>query len=385
MRYQTLDRIQKKKADYNLIMSGRDTGKSTSMTKLLIDDYKKYGRRFIRLFRKRGNNFNSADTWFDEYKEGGKFYAGDEFSFDGENYYINGDFFGTSAIVSMAGTYRSRVYDPRIYHAVYDEYIGVTMDEYVEEEVKKFLSILTTCFRHRERKVWLLGNNYNEMSKFNPYHTYFGIDIDRDKLKQGDIKVYKSKRFKNPAVIAFEFGRIAYEREEEIPKGERLDGNEVATTGEFGKQWDVFDQKERYGSPISFLRDSIDNYYISDTFDRCYFPVINEEMQCVDWVSTQDDLNQIGKRGDEEEYNRLLDYREYFIHLYGEEEYNSAVQAAVPYQITYPMLAYGNRYGENCDDFLSGIRRLYRGYTYQYCDSNIKYIFERIILRGIMT
>lgn len=384
MKYQTLDRILKKKADYNLIMAGRDTGKSTAMTKYLIEEYKKYGRKFLRLFRKRGNSFNAADSWFDEYKQGGKFETGDDFTFDGENYYINGDFFGATAIVSMAGTYRSKVYDPRIYHAVFDEYIGVTMDEYVEEEVKKFLSILTTCFRHRERKVWLLGNNYNENSKYNPYHTYFGIDIDRDKLKQGDIKVYKSKRFKNPAVIAFEFGRIAYENEEEIPKGERLDGNDVATTGNFGKVWDVFDQKERYPAPISFLRDSIDNYFISDTFNRCYFAVVNEEMQCIDWIATPDDLTQIGKSGNLDEYKALTEYRDYFVNLYGQTDYDAAVMESMPYEITYPLYSGGNRYGENCDDFLTGIRRIYRGYTYQYCDSNIKYLFERIVLRGIM-
>lgn len=384
MKYQTLDRILKKKADYNLIMAGRDTGKSTAMTKHLIDEYKKYGRKFIRLFRKRGNSFNSADSWFDEYKAGGKFETGDDFTFDGENYYINGDLFGATAIISMAGTYRSKVYDPRIYHAVFDEYIGVTMDEYVEEEVKKFLSILTTCFRHRERKVWLLGNNYNDCSKHNPYHLYFGIDIDRDKLKQGDIKVYKSKRFKDPATIAFEFGRIAYENETEIPKAERLDGNEVATTGNFGKVWDVFDQKERYPNPVSFLRDSIDNYFIADTFNRCYFAVINDEMQCIDWITTTDDLTQIGKSGNLDEYRALIEYREYFINLYGETDYEAAVMGAMPYEITYPLYCDGNRYGENCDDFLTGIRRIYRGYTYQYCDSNIKYLFERIVLRGIM-
>lgn len=384
MKYQTLTRILRKNADYNLIMAGRDTGKSTAMTRHLIDEYKKHGRRFLRLFRQTGNSYAAADSWFDEYKPGGKFETGDDFSFDGENYYINGDFFGTIAVISLAKKYRSKVYDPRIYHAVFDEYIGLTYDEYVPGEVSKFKAILTTCFRHRERRVWLLGNNYNEDSKFNPYHEYFGIDIDAQKIKQGDIRVYKSKNFRDPAVIAFEFGRIAYEAEKEIPKAERLDNNDVATSGNFARPWDVFIQRERYEHPISFLRDSIDNYFICDTFGHCYFPVANDDMQCIDWVSTEDDLTEIGNGGDVEQYNALTEYREYFTSLYGADDYEQAVMQAMPYKITYPLYSGGNRFGENCDDFLTGIRRIYRGYSYQYCDSNVKHIFERIVQRGIM-
>ena len=384
MKYQTLDRISKKNATYNLIMAGRDTGKSTTMTRKLIDDFKNYGHRFLRLFRKTGSSYNAAGTWFDEYNEGGKFYEGDTFTYNASEgrYYINGEFFGETAIVSLAYTYRSRVYDPRIYHAVYDEYIGITPDEYVDGEVKKFLAILTTCFRHRDRRVWLLGNNYNEMSKYNPFHTYFGIDIDRDHLKQGDIKIYKSKRFKHPALIAFEFGRIAYEREDEIPLAERLDGNEVATSGDFARPWDVFELSERYPDPPSFMRDSCDNYYIADVYGRCYFPVINEELQCVDWVSTPEDLTQLGKGGDEEKYNALISYEDYFIEKYGEEEYYNELERCLPYEIGIPLFMNRNRYGENCQGFLTGINRQYKGYTFMYCDGNIKYLFERVILQN---
>lgn len=385
MKYQTLDRIKRKNADYNLIMAGRDTGKSTAITGELIKDFKEHGRKFIRLFRKTGASFNAAGSWFDEYNEGGKFYAGDkiEFRADGR-YYINNEFFGETAIISIAYTYRSKVYDPAIYHAVYDEYIGITPDEYVEGEVKKFFSILTTCFRHRERKVWLLGNNYNEMSKYNPFHTYFRIDIDRDKIKQGDIRTYKSKRFKDPAIIAFEFGRIAYEGEKEIPRAERVDGNEVATSGDFARPWDVFIQEDRYPKQPSFMRDSIDNYFVADTYGRCYFPVVNEELQCIDWVSCPEDLASIGKNGDEARYNALINYQEYFMEQYGEEEYFKALEEVQPYEIAIPLLKGGNRYGENCQGFISGIKKVYTGFTYQYADGNIKYLFERIILGAKM-
>ena len=385
MIYQSLTRIKKKNATYNLIMAGRDTGKSTAITGELIDDYKATGHKFIRLFRKTGNSYDAADSWFDEYNEGGKFYEGDVFEFRSDsNYYINGELFGYTAIISLARNYRSGVYPASVYTAVYDEYIGITPDEYVDGEVKKFKSILTTVFRHRECKIWLLGNNYNEMSKYNPYHTYFGIDIDRDKIKQGDIRVYKSKRFKNPAKIAFEFGRIAYESEEEIPLSERIDGNEVATSGEFARPWDVFIQDDRYEHRPSFLRDSIDNYFIADTFGRCYFPVVNEELQSIDWISTPEDLLAIGKTGDETHYKALIDYADYFMEQYGEEEYYEELENSMPYDIAIPLFKEGNRYGENCQGFISGVNKIYTGFTYQYADGNIKYLFEKIILGNKM-
>ena len=211
MKYQSLTRIMRKKATYNLIMAGRDTGKSTAVCRdVCIKDYLDNGHLFIRFFRKTGNVYDSADSWFDEFTTGGKFDCGHVITYQDGKYYMDGKLFGETAIISLSKNYRSARFDPRIYNCVFDEYIGLSPDEYVDGEINKFKALLTTVFRHRPRRVWLLGNNYNEMSKYNPYHTYFGIDIDRDKLKQGDIKVYKSSRFKNPALIAFEFGRIAY-------------------------------------------------------------------------------------------------------------------------------------------------------------------------------
>lgn len=378
MKYQTLKRIKKKNADYNIIMAGRDSGKSTAITRELIEDYKKTGHKFIRLFR-RVSYYNTASTWFDEYNEGGKFYSGDSIEFKDGNYYINGEVFGYTAIISLATRYKSNVYDTKIYTAVFDEYQEISPDSYVDGEVKKFFSILTTVFRHRERRVWLLGNNDNESNKFNPYHRFFGIDIDRDNIRQGDIKVYKSDKWKDPAVIAFEFGQMAYESEIEIPKAERIDGNNVGTTGDFARPYDVFIQEDYYPTKPSFFRDSIDNIFISDVYDRCYFPIINEELQSIDWVSTPDNLNEIGKGGDEEKYNALMTYSDYYIEKYGEEEYISELESSIPYDIAIPLYANGNRYGENCEMFMVGLFKTYRGFTHRYCDSNIKFIFERIV------
>lgn len=402
MKYQSLKRIKKKNADYNIIMAGRDTGKSTAITGELIDEFKKYHRGFIRMIR-RTNYGVAAESWFEDYSStgthedeygevqpGGLFYDGvNDITFgeygELEAYFFNGELFGLVLYLSQATAYKSMVFPKFIYNAVFDEYIEDTQSRYLDAEITKFLSILSTVFRKRERKVWLLGNNLNDESKYNPYHRYFNIDIDRDRLKPGDIKIYKSKRFKDPAIIAFEFGQMAYEGEKEIPKADRLDGYNVGTSGDFARPYDVFLQDVEYPVQPSFLRQSIDNFYIADTTNRCYFPVVNEQMQSIDWLHSPEDLNRIGCSGDAEKYNILIQYPEYFIDQYGEDNYYKALEDVFPYEIAVPLYSNGNRYGENAEAFTSGINDIYKGFTYRYCDSNIKFIFEQIILKQNMT
>ena len=401
MKYQSLKRIKKKNADYNIIMAGRDTGKSTAITGELIDEFLKYHRGFIRIIR-RTNYGVAAESWFEDYAEAGTHEDADGnvlphgLFYDGQNditfgeygeleaYFLNGELFGLVLYLSQASAYKSMVFPKFIYHAVFDEYIEDTQSRYLDAEITKFLSILSTVFRKRERKVWLLGNNLNDESKYNPYHRYFNIDIDRDRIKQGDIRIYKSKKYKDPAIIAFEFGLMAYEQEKEIPKGDRLDNYAVGTSGGFTRPFDVFLQDSEYPVQPSFLRQSIDNFYISDTTERCYFPIVNESLQSIDWIYTAEDLNRIGETGDSEKYNTLIQYPEYFIDQYGEDNYYKALEDVFPYDIAVPLYAKGNRYGENAEAFTSGINDVYKGFTYRYCDSNIKFIFENIILKANM-
>lgn len=381
MRYQTLTRILKKGAEYNFIMSGRSTGKSTAMGKHLIEDYKNYNHKFIRVFR-RLSYMESAETWFDEFSQGGKFSEGDKIEFKDGCYYINGDLFGYTAVLSLSSRYKSTVYDSDIYNFVFDEYIEIAPDEYLDKEINKFMALISTVFRGRTGKIFCLGNNINEDSKYNPYHRYFGIDIDKQNIKQGQIKVYQSKKFDKPAKIAFEYGLIAYEQKDEIPILQRVDGNEVATSGDFAKVWNIFRQKDEYKNDISFLRDSIDNFYIADSIDKEYFAIVNDDMQSIDFVqcSKNTTISSIGKYKDDEYYNKLVTYPEIYINEMGENEYYKALEVFTPYETAVPLYDNGNRYGANCKLFLSGLNEFYNGYTFRYCDGNVKFIVENIII-----
>lgn len=395
MRYQTVQKLAKQKTNYKVLMSGRSTGKSTSMSKYLIDRFERENATFIRLVRNITYTVD-ADSYFDAWSYGGKFYdsappktydtriityeyyysnEGTRVQGDPMTYYYNGIPFGRVLVLSQSAKYKGGVFPESIKTFVFDEYIEISMLNYLDNEYDNFMSILSTVCRLRsDVEVWLLGNNLNEDSKYNPYHMKWGIDIDRDNLKQGDLKIYKSNLFKKPAKIAFEYGLIAYENEDEIPLLQRVPGNDVATSGDFAKSFDIFDQEREYPN-IDFLRDSVNNFYMRGDNDKYYFFILNTVKQCFDIVSTTTVIDGIGKSGDEKRYNTLIRYRDIFIAQYGEEYYNREVETMLPYDITIPIYNHHTIYGQNLSLFVDKAREKYRGYSVRYCDGNVKYLW----------
>lgn len=395
MRYQTVQKLAKQKTNYKVLMSGRSTGKSTSMSKYLIDRFERENATFIRLVRNITYTVD-ADSYFDAWSYGGKFYdsappktydtriityeyyysnEGTRIQGDPMTYYYNGIPFGRVLVLSQSAKYKGGVFPESIKTFVFDEYIEISMLNYLDNEYDNFMSILSTVCRLRsDVEVWLLGNNLNEDSKYNPYHMKWGIDIDRDNLKQGDLKIYKSNLFKKPAKIAFEYGLIAYENEDEIPLLQRVPGNDVATSGDFAKSFDIFDQEREYPN-IDFLRDSVNNFYMRGDNDKYYFFILNTTKQCFDIVSTSTIIDNIGKSGDEKRYNTLIRYRDIFIAQYGEEYYNREVETMLPYDITIPIYNHHTIYGQNLSLFVDKAREKYRGYSVRYCDGNVKYLW----------
>lgn len=395
MRYQTVQKLAKQKTNYKVLMSGRSTGKSTSMSKYLIDRFERENATFIRLVRNITYTVD-ADSYFDAWSYGGKFYdsappktydtriityeyyysnEGTRVQGDLMTYYYNGIPFGRVLVLSQSAKYKGGVFPESIKTFVFDEYIEISMLNYLDNEYDNFMSILSTVCRLRsDVEVWLLGNNLNEDSKYNPYHMKWGIDIDRDNLKQGDLKIYKSNLFKKPAKIAFEYGLIAYENEDEIPLLQRVPGNDVATSGDFAKSFDIFDQEREYPN-VDFLRDSVNNFYMRGDNDKYYFFILNTVKQCFDIVSTNTIIDDIGKSGDEKRYNTLIRYRDIFIAQYGEEYYNREVETMLPYDITIPIYNHHTIYGQNLSLFVDKAREKYRGYSVRYCDGNVKYLW----------
>lgn len=395
MKHQTVTRLAKAKTNYKVLMSGRSTGKSTDMARYLIERFEKKGYCFCRLVRNTTYTVD-ADSYFDRFNPDGEFYEkfkpkgkGDRlitYEFYYENgrringdpytYYYNGEIFGIVRVLSLSTKYKGGVYTDLIKTFVFDEYIELSMLNYLDNEYDAFMSILSTICRMRsDVEVWLLGNNMNEDSKYNPYHKKWGIDIDRDNLKPGDLKIYSSNIFKNPAKIAFEYGLMAYENEDEIPLLQRVPGNEVATSGTFAEQYDIFNQAIVYPDQLNFLRDSVNNYYIKADNGKYYYFIINEELQCFDIVQSEINISEIGKTGDERRFNTLTKYRDAFINQYGEENYNNELMLSLPYSITVPLYDNHTIYGQNLTLFVESARKKFPGYSVRYADGNVKYLW----------
>jgi hypothetical protein len=148
------------------------------------------------------------------------------------------------------------------------------------------------------------------------------------------------------SILDFDSDYFQYENEDEIPLLQRVPGNDVATSGDFAKSFDIFDQEREYPN-VDFLRDSVNNFYMRGDNDKYYFFILNTVKQCFDIVSTNTVIDDIGKSGDEKRYNTLIRYRDIFIAQYGEEYYNREVETMLPYDITIPIYNHHTIYGQN--------------------------------------
>lgn len=166
MYYHTLDEMFNKKDEYNFIVDGKCTGKTTAMTGFLIKQFKENGRMFVRLFRSKIDLMWSRDLWFHDYGDS------DHITFDGKNYYLNGELFGETAVISLVEKYNYNDFNDKIYYAVFDDYNCTNIPCYLENEVNKFKDILKIIFKNREKQVFLIGNNDSYILENDPYYLY---------------------------------------------------------------------------------------------------------------------------------------------------------------------------------------------------------------------
>ena len=128
-----------------------------------------------------GGKYNAITTW-----NAGIYFA----NLDEETGKLEkGPRFGCMFGLSWDTHYKSLSY-PRITSAVYEEFI--TDGQYLQNEPKRFMNLLSTIFRSRpQSKVILVGNT---ISRINPYFKYFNLrNIPRMKPNQIDYYSFKYK------------------------------------------------------------------------------------------------------------------------------------------------------------------------------------------------
>lgn len=299
MKYYNIKDIADMNCEYNIIYGGRASGKSYQMATYLLDEFIDYGRQFVRLIRSWGQG-KGLDTYFQEIIDNDPKKYKDikvEFTKDtGFKYTCNGEIFGYVIPLSCEQNYKSNQY-PEVVNVVYEEFVAPTPADYLdgcgENELRAFKSVLSTIFRHRAGRVWLVGNSMNTS---NPYFEFFGIDGST--LKVGDLKKFTRmitlKGKSVPAAsVAVEFVPIGYTDPNEIPIMMRIPDNEIAITGAIEESKNVVNTIHRIynesghlmGVTIDGIDPNIENpvlmwigesdmrYYAIQTFDGNFYIV----------------------------------------------------------------------------------------------------------------
>ena len=208
--WETLDKI---KAEWLILLGGRNNGKSFASKEYLIRHYLKTGGQFayIRRYKEDCKQYMVQEYFSDIISDkdginhlmewtGGKYNtvvtynSGIYFGFMSEETgkVERGPMFGRMFGLSWATHYKSLSF-PQIDTAVYEEFI--TDGEYLRtstgSEVKIMMNLISTIFRDKKGKVLLVGNT---VSRINPFFKEFGLKgVPKQQPNSIDYYSYKYK------------------------------------------------------------------------------------------------------------------------------------------------------------------------------------------------
>ena len=234
--YYNADKLISYDFDYNIVTGGRSNGKSTEIQKkVLLRNYIDNGDKFIRVVRWVEDTYPSrCEGWFTPHAlkelpgnmeiryKSKKYFLGEKHD---NNFYKNAVVIGYVINLSKADNYKSNNFED-VKNIIFEEFAPKKISEYVPDEIDRFNSLISTVNRLRDDvKVWFIGN---ALSISNIYFDYFGIEAS--KLKVGNIYSYSAtSEYDNPATVGLEFVKMAFTKEEDIPKLLRVSNNLQAT------------------------------------------------------------------------------------------------------------------------------------------------------------
>lgn len=186
-----------KKATIVIVDGNRSSGKTTYMSKWLLNKFKKESSKFLLLYRYVYELSNVADKFFKCLSQIG--YAG-EFTSESQaqgryhKLYYNDKNCGYACAINSAEAIKKQSHEfSDIDYILFDEFQSET-GQYAQNELQKFLSIYTSVNRGggamtRNVRVILLSNSVDIN---NPYYLALGIT---DKLLHTGFKFYRGNGF----------------------------------------------------------------------------------------------------------------------------------------------------------------------------------------------
>lgn len=212
MKYYSIKKILKKKAQYNIIFGERSNGKSYAVKRQCLEDFRDFGSQFVYIRRYESDIANTlanryfADTPVSEIFNGEYniiyVYANKIFiAFQDGEKKKNVKCVGFVLALSLAQRYSSTAY-PNVRNIVLEECVSLN-GEYLPNELFLFTHIISTIARRRDDVVcWLICNAISRMS---PYWREYGVDEIIKEIKQGEIRVVERATSAGIQRVAIEY------------------------------------------------------------------------------------------------------------------------------------------------------------------------------------
>ena len=189
--YYTLDNIKNTASDVNIIVGQRSNGKTYSVLRECLLNYRKNKKRFVYIRRWKDDIVGyQIEQLFTPLEKEIKNIFGKEFSitYATKKFFLTNeageklDVIGYTTALSLA-THVKSIPFVDVGVIVYDEFIPMSGDPILRDEKLKYESVISTICRDKTDIVfYLLANT---VSKFSWVFLYYGIIID--KVKQGEI------------------------------------------------------------------------------------------------------------------------------------------------------------------------------------------------------
>lgn len=220
-KYYNIQPILSLGCQYNLIIGERTNGKSFAVKQTILEDAIKHGRYFCYVRRWKDElKAYQVESYFDDFSNDvlsdgssinrirvmtnekyetvqavtGKIYLA---NFDEYGRKIRGEQIGYYFNLSAQTNYKSQSF-PLAFNLVFEEFI--TTRGYLPNEPKNLLHLISTIFRQRSGRIFLIGNTINRTF---PYLKEWGLTHVLTQ-KRGSIEVYTVTDGSNEVKIAVE-------------------------------------------------------------------------------------------------------------------------------------------------------------------------------------
>lgn len=302
------DKIKPLGATYNLVVGGRNTHKTTDFNIFAVNDFIENGNQFFLLRRKTSSLVN--ENWFTPFA---KKYIKEQYNkrvvystrlLDNDNknnvkyfgyFYLQDleteklDLIGGNCFLSCEQNYKSNENDLLVDadKLVFEEFIANTQFAYLENEIDKLLSLISTFFRNRNCTVYLIGNTLKGQEN-NPYFSYFSID---------DIELKKNKAYAfRPAPNLAKIGIFYTDnvKNDNIPEHQKVKGNAVGlnegwkTTDGVVENFDNFESAEFSDFVLKFRGRLYYVYFCRLTKNSDTFVYISKKRKTVRYYPLRD-------------------------------------------------------------------------------------------------